>query len=50
MHLMYIRLEKEKPIKFLFGVQGHASNVVSFAVLEKSFEAERTERQLREGT
>ena len=48
-HLRDIRLKREKPINFHFGAQGHTNNDVAFAVLEKTFEAERTERQLREG-
>ena len=49
-HLRDIRLEKEKPINCHFGVRGHASNDVPFAVLENTFKTERTARQLREET
>lgn len=48
-HLRDIRLKKDKPINFHFGGKGHTNNDVAFAVLEKTFDAERTERQLREG-
>ena len=48
-HLRDIRLRKDKPINFHFGAKDHTHNDVAFAILEKTFGAERTERQLREG-
>ena len=46
-YLRDIRLEKDKPINLHFGEATHRD--VVFAVLEKVYGAERTERQLREG-
>ena len=48
-HLRDIRLRKDKPINFHFGEKDHTHDDVAFAILEKTFGAERTERQLREG-
>lgn len=48
-HLRDVRLGKDKPINFHFGEKGHNQSDVAFAVLEKMYRAERTERQLREG-
>ena len=46
-HLRDIRLRKDKPINFHFGAKGHTHNDVAFAILNKTFEAEGTEHQLR---
>ena len=43
-----MRLCKEKPFNFYFGRKGHGPEVLAFAMVEKVFGGERTERQLRE--
>ena len=40
---------EDKPINLHFGGEGHTHRDVVFAVLEKVYQAERTEHQLPEG-
>ena len=47
-HLRDVRLGKDKPINSHFGEKGHSQEDLTFAVLEKVYEAKRIERQIRE--
>ena len=47
-HLRDVRLGKDKPINAHFGEKGHSQEDLTFAVLEKVYEAKRKERQIRE--
>ena len=47
-HLRDVRLKKDKPINYHFGEKDHRLSDMAFIVLEKTYGADRTERQLRE--
>ena len=47
-HLRDVRLGKDKPINSHFGEKGHSQEDLTFAVMEKVYEAKRIERQIRE--
>ena len=48
-HLRDVRLRRDKPINVHFNQGEHSQLDMGFVVLEKLYNAERTERQLREG-
>ena len=48
-HLRDVRIRRDKPINFHFNQGEHSQLDMGFVVLEKLYNAERTERQLREG-